>query len=305
VTQPTPTISDKVMSAFLSQHRLPATFRQVAEQYYLPLARQLPAIRGTRKQLLLGINGAQGTGKSTLADLLRVATKSMFDWRVAVLSIDDFYYTLKERRALARDVHPLLLTRGAPGTHDTDLLCDYLKRLRQLGTGEHVALPCFDKAIDDRADETRWPTVDGPVDLIILEGWCVGTTAQAGLELRQPVNELERNEDSDGTWRHYVNERLKANYQQIFAKLDFLVFIQAPDFDSILRWRVEQEEKLATVSAEGSSGLMNRAQLERFLQFYERLTRANLKALPSKADVVFRLDDAHVITSQAQKDDRH
>ena len=305
MTQPTPTISDKQMSAFLSQHRLPATFLQVAEQYYLPLARQLPAIRGTKKQLLLGINGAQGTGKSTLADFLRIATKSMFDWRVAVLSIDDFYYTLEERRALARDVHPLLMTRGAPGTHDTDLLCDYLERLRQLDTGEHVALPRFDKATDDRADETRWPTVDGPVDLVVLEGWCVGTTAQADLELRQPVNELERNEDSDGAWRHYVNDQLKASYQQIFDELDLLVFMQAPDFDSILRWRLEQEEKLATVSPQGSSGLMDREQLERFLQFYERLTRANLKILPSKADVVFSLDEAHAIESRAQKDDRH
>jgi len=94
-----------------------------------------------------------------------------------------------------------------------------------------------------------------------------------------------------------VNDQLKSKYEPIFDGLDFLVFMRAPGFDAILRWRVEQEEKLADVSPEGSSGLMNEEQIERFLQFYERLTRANLAALPDSADLVFRLDDAHSISS--------
>jgi len=257
----------------------------------------LPQIRGDRNQLVLGINGAQGTGKSTLADFLRLAAESIFDWRVAVLSIDDFYYTLDERKTLAGKVHPLLRTRGVPGTHDTDMLAHYLTRLQDLARDEHIALPRFDKAIDDRADESRWPLVKGPIDLVILEGWCVGTMAQQDVELETPINDLEREQDPDGAWRNYVNDRLKANYEPIFDGLDFLVFMRAPGFDAILRWRVEQEEKLADVSPEGSSGLMNEEQIERFLQFYERLTRANLAALPDSADLVFRLDDAHSISS--------
>lgn len=285
------------MADFLSRHRLPPEFRHTAEQHYVPLARRLPEIRDEKRQLLLGINGAQGTGKSTLADFLHLASESMFGWRVAVLSIDDFYYTREERKTLAENVHPLLTTRGVPGTHDTGMLCDYLDRLRQLDSNERIALPRFDKATDDRADESRWPSVEGPIDLVILEGWCVGTGAQLDAELEHPINTLEREEDPDGAWRKYVNHQLKANYEQIFDKLDFLIFVRVPSFDAIFRWRVEQEEKLADVSPEGSSGLMNKEQIQRFLQFYERLTRANLATLPNSADVVFSLDYAHSISS--------
>jgi D-glycerate 3-kinase len=296
MTQNTLTISDRQMANFLSRHRLSPEFHHTAEQHYLPFARRLPEIRDGKRQLLLGINGAQGTGKTTLADFLNLAAESMFGWRVAVLSIDDFYYTLDERKRLADEVHPLLITRGVPGTHDTDMLCDCLRRLRQMDKDESIALPRFDKATDDRADESRWLSVTGPLDLIILEGWCVGTMAQSDVELGVPVNDLEREEDEDGAWRNYVNDQLRMNYEPIFEQLDFLVFIRAPSFAAILRWRLEQEEKLAAVSPERSSGIMNKQQIERFLQFYERLTRANLAVLPSRADIVFRLDHTHSVS---------
>lgn len=295
-----PAIANRQLSAFLSQHGLPPEFRHTADLYFLPLARRLPRLRGHKDQLLLGINGAQGTGKSTLADYLRLAADSLFDWHVAVLSIDDFYYTREERKSLADNVHPLLMTRGVPGTHDTDMLATYLERLQRLETGEHLALPRFDKATDDRADESQWPSVEGPIDLVILEGWCVGSRAQTDDELSQPVNDLERKEDPDGIWRNYVNRQLRAKYEAIFAKLDFLVFMRTPGFDAILRWRLEQEQKLADVSPSGAAGLMSREQIKKFVQFYERLTRANLATLPDIADLVFTLDETHAVVNQAE-----
>lgn len=290
-------VSERLMSDFLSNHRLPPEFRSTAEKFYLPLASQLPKFRDGKMQLLLGINGAQGTGKSTLASFLQAAVESMFDWNVAVLSIDDFYYTKAERLQLARDVHPLLATRGVPGTHDIAMLANQLERLQQLDSDEHLALPRFDKATDDRAEKSRWPVVSGPIDLVILEGWCVGTKSQRDADLVQPVNALERVEDADGNWRNYVNEQLKSNYEPIFSQLDALVFIRAPSFDAILRWRLEQEEKLADASPSGSSGLMSRKQIERFIQFYERLTRVNLATIPNRAAVVIELDDTHSVLS--------
>jgi len=297
VTPRNPVFSDEKMREFSSRHRLPPEFRRTAEQYFLPLACRLPQIRGNARQLLLGINGAQGTGKSTLADFLGNAAESMFDWRVAVLSIDDFYYTLEERKILAKEVHPLLRTRGAPGTHDTEMIDHYLDRLERLQCNEHLALPRFDKAADDRAHKSRWPSVEGPIDLVVLEGWCVGSVAQASGELESPVNSLEREEDADGTWRNHVNDQLRAKYEPIFDSLDHLVFMRAPSFDAILRWRLEQEEKLADASPEDSSGLMNESQIKKFLQYYERLTRANLAELPKRADTVFNLNDAHLVAT--------
>jgi D-glycerate 3-kinase len=294
------TFSDEQLRDFLSKHRLPPEFRDTAERYFLPLARRLPDYRGDKKTLYLGINGAQGTGKSTLADFLSVAAKSMLGWTVAVLSIDDFYYTRQEREKLAAEVHPLLMVRGVPGTHDTEMLRRCIEQLRAADSGDEVPLPRFDKSIDDRADAATWPIVRGPVDLIILEGWCVGTRTQETAELEQASNQLERDEDPDGTWRDYVNDQLERRYARIFDDLDKLIFMQAPGFDAILRWRLEQEEKLAATSSQAASALMNEEQVTRFIQFFERLTRANLATLPATADIVFRLDEAHAVASSRE-----
>jgi D-glycerate 3-kinase len=164
-------------------------------------------------------------------------------------------------------------------------------------SSDEIALPRFDKASDDRADASQWPVVTGPIDLIILEGWCVGTTPQSAEELEAPINALERDGDTDGRWRRYANNQLKTNYERIFEKLDMLVFLAAPSFDAILRWRLEQEEKLADVSPSGSAGLMSEQQIGQFIEFYERLTRANLATLGNSADVVFELDESHSIVS--------
>jgi D-glycerate 3-kinase len=236
------------MLEFRSRHQLPQAFQLIAEEYYLPLARKLPELRPETGPLFLGINGAQGTGKSTLADFLRLVGISMFDWNVAVLSLDDFDYTKEERTALANDVHPLLMTRGVPGTHDTVMLAQCLSELRRVRRHEEVSLPRFDKAIDDRDCDSRWPVVSGPIDLIVLEGWCVGSQSQTEADVREPINALERGEDIVGTWRRYANDQLRVHYAPIFDQLDMLVFLKAPSFDAILRWRIQQELKLAETS---------------------------------------------------------
>jgi D-glycerate 3-kinase len=287
---------DHELRDFLLKHRLPPEFRDTAERYYLPFARRLPDYRARKKSLYLGINGAQGTGKSTLADFLRVATASMFDWTVAVLSIDDFYYTREERETLAIEVHPLLEVRGVPGTHDTNMLRQCIEQLRTADYGDRVMLPRFDKSIDDRADASTWPIIRGPVDLIILEGWCVGTQAQPDSELIQPINQLERDEDTAGAWRGYVNDQLNSRYAEIFDNFDMLVFLRAPSFDAIHCWRLEQEEKLAATSSQAAPGLMNKEQVTRFIEFFERLTRVNLATLSDAADIVFSLDETHAVS---------
>ena len=286
---------DEKLGQFLVQHRLPDAFLETATSFYLPLAREIQGWRQNSSTLVIGINGAQGTGKSTLAEFLAMAADLLFGWHSAVLSIDDFYLTRSEREGLAAEIHPLLQTRGVPGTHDVELLRRTLTSLGGLESGETFLLPRFDKSIDDRAPESEWPSVEGPLDLVILEGWCVGSTAGDRSSLDTPVNDLERDEDADGHWRQWVEQRLRDDYESIFATLDRLVMLAAPSWDAVFRWRLEQEEKLAARTGGRGHGLMKATEVARFIQHYERITRRNLRGMPSRADVVLMLDEDHSV----------
>ena len=275
---------------------MPEDFRRTAIDHYLPLANALAREKATHNLRLLGVSGAQGSGKSTLAHLLQQLMRLVWDWNVAIVSIDDFYLTRSERAQLAESVHPLLRTRGVPGTHDIELLADWLDRLVRLADGEIVLLPRFDKSEDDRAGPADWTKVIGPVDLVILEGWCVGSKPQPEHELAEPVNALESEHDPSGAWRQFVNEQLRNNYADLFNSIDYLLYLGVPDFDSVYRWRVEQEHKLKQSGAKGSA-MMSDDQVGDFIQYYERLTRHNIDSMPQFADAVLELDRDHQVAA--------
>jgi D-glycerate 3-kinase len=246
------------------------------------------------RTLVVGLNGAQGCGKSTLAARLQDVLEHDAGRRAAVLALDDFYLTRAERAALAGRVHPLLATRGVPGTHDVALLQRTLARLRTLRESERVEVPRFVKALDDRAPAGDWGAVAGPVDLVLLEGWCVGTPPQSAAELAAPVNALEAQEDADGRWRAWVNQQLATTYAALFGQLDRLVFLRAPGFEVVHGWRLEQE---AGNAAAAGAAALSPAALERFIAHYERLTRHALRVLPARADVVLNLDARRRVTA--------
>ncbi len=237
------------------------------------------------KPLILGICGSQGSGKSTLArglvDRLGV--------RAATLSLDDLYLGKAARAALARDIHPLLATRGVPLTHDVALGRAILDAVR---AGQPVQLPRFDKASDEPLAQAQWEAIDASLDLLIFEGWCVGARAQPPADLTAPVNDLERAEDPDGLWRRAVNAALAGPYQTLFARIDRLVLLAAPDFGVVRGWRAQQEAELrASLAARRRDPAlaMSDMQIARFIQHYERLTRAILQEMPGRADLTLRL----------------
>jgi D-glycerate 3-kinase len=241
---------------------------------------------------IIGIAGAQGSGKSTVstAAAARLTHSRIMPGpadRIAVsVSLDDFYRPRAQRLALARSVHPLLATRGVPGTHDLPLLLDVLGRVR---AGRPVNLPVFDKRSDDRLPPQRWRRFDR-IDLLLLEGWCVGARAQPAALLAGPMNALEAGEDPDGRWRTHVNQALAGGYQRVWAMLDGLVFLAAPDWATVPRWRAEQEA--------GIGGRMDAAAIARFCAHYERLTRWQLADTPRHAGLVLRLDDSRRVISR-------
>lgn len=254
--------------------------------------------------MVIGVQGSQGSGKSTLAQFIKLLAEQVYELRAVELSQDDFYLTLAERQALAQNVHPLFITRGVPGTHDIELAIATINALKAADTGSCVDIPRFLKAIDDRAPKEQWDKVEGKVDLIIFEGWCVGAEPQAEAELANSVNQLEESEDADGKWRAYVNNSLKQDYATLHAMLDKLVVLQAPSFSCVYEWRSLQEKKLAERlkdKPEAATKLMDEVALKRFISHYERLTNHCLCELHKKADWVLTLADDHNITKLTSK----
>ena len=211
----------------------------------------------------------------------------------AALSLDDLYLTRAARAHLAQRVHPLLATRGVPGTHDMELGQSILS---SLSAGATVRLPSFDKAQDDRAPESRWPLAPRGCRVLILEGWCVGALPQSCDNLLEPINDLERLEDADGRWRRYVNECLGGAYQDLFGRIDALILLAAPSFDVVADWRLQQEMELAGKGG-GGAAIMDATAVARFVLYYERLTRHIAAEMPERAQLVVRLGPEREVLS--------
>ncbi len=297
----------QLLNNFCSAQRLPDHYQTLATRYFLPLAKELAEESDTGKTLFIGINGCQGSGKSTVAALLTQVLIDIYKKKVANLSIDDFYYKKAQRKQLAEDVHPLFSTRGVPGTHDIELL---KKALHQLfHTSGSIRIPRFNKAVDDRFPESNWDSIDGPVDIIILEGWCVGVTPQPSNELYTPTNTLEIEEDIQAIWRNTINKAIKEEYSPIFKQFNKLIMLKAPSFECVYDWRKKQEDKLQALqssqgkNADAMSGIMDEKRLQRFIQHYQRLTEHMLATLPQQADVTLYLNAEHQIVKREDNDE--
>jgi len=271
------------LDELLRQLDLAGAPRELVETQCLPIARVIN--ERAKQRVFAGISGAQGTGKTTVAALVHVLLCEGFGLRSLVVSLDDFYLPRAARQALAHDVHPLLATRGVPGTHDVEALH---AALRQLRAGQPAELFQFSKAHDDRLPEMR--VVRGPFDVVLFEGWCVGARACADAELRKPINALERDEDRGARFRRYVNTQLAQPYAALWAELDLLIYIAAPDLSAVHAFRSQQERRLRLSAAAGARGLMEDSQLARFIQHFERISERMLRETPSHADVVVRID---------------
>lgn len=266
------------------------------DRVYMPLANLIKMGFDTSITRIIGVNGAQGAGKTTFGTLLKVVLEKALDLKVVQFSIDDIYLNHAERQKLAEEVHPLLATRGVPGTHDVKLGEDTLDALCKAGAKDITLIPRFNKAMDDPYPRSEWEQFMGRPDVIIFDGWFMGAVEQKETDLLTPVNALEREEDPYCVWRRYVNSQLKDNYKSLFNRLDLLVMLKVPSFDKVYEWRALQEEKLR-IKTQGQKNLrvMSDEELNRFISHYERLTRHILNEMPSRADVLFSVSNDHRI----------
>ena len=211
-----------------SQEVMSEPFRDKLGQlnrFYLPISKMIKDdFTKKKKTKVIGLTGGQGTGKSTISNILKIILKEAYNLETVIFSIDDFYKTLRERKKMSKNIINLFLTRGVPGTHDTQMLYKSIKNLKK-NKFKKMTIPKFDKSIDDRLKKNKWLKIKKKPNIIIFEGWCVGATAQKNKDLNFPVNKLEKHKDDKKIWRRKVNSELKKNYKKIFNLIDKLIFL--------------------------------------------------------------------------------
>jgi D-glycerate 3-kinase len=293
-----------MLSAFIEQHKLPDEFSDTVRLHYQPLAeRILGQFKKHNTPYFVGINGCQGSGKSTLTDFLAEYLTTQYPLNVVVMSLDDFYLTGEKRQQLAENIHPLLATRGVPGTHDMATLEHVLLQLKAKKTG--FSIPRFNKATDEPYPKEQWTVVDKPIDIILLEGWCWGVKPQTEEQLRSAINELELQYDAKGEWRNYVNQQLSEAYVPLYKNMDFWLALQAPSFDCVYKWRLEQEQKLQARNIDlANSKVMSPAEILNFTQYFQRLSVQSCTTIAQSADAIFYLDYARQIKDVPLKEVR-
>ena len=243
------------------------------------------------KPLILGFSGGQGTGKTTVTKILEIILKKFFKRKTCVISIDDFYKTLKDRNKMSYNIHPLFKTRGVPGTHDINLLKKFLN-LAKKKNFRKIKLPKFGKAEDDRLKRNNWYNIEKKPEIIILEGWCIGAKPQSNSLIKRAINILEKTEDKKMIWRKYVNTKLKNEYKKVFEQIDHFIFMKVPNFNMVFKWRLLQEKKLKKKSHLNKK-IMSYNEIKRFIMFYERITLQMIKDLSKSASVVMILKKNH------------
>lgn len=246
-----------------------------------------------KKTVVVSLSGGQGAGKSTLAKIFQIILSTIYKLKVVNISIDDFYKTLNERKKMSKFTHPLFMTRGVPGTHDSKMLYKVIKKLKDKKF-KKLTIPKFDKSKDDRFKQNFWQKITKKPDIVIFEGWCVGAKPQNKKDLIKSINLLEKRDDIKLTWRKKVNNELMINYKKIFKLIDYKIYIKVPSFKHVFRWRLLQEKKLSLKSKNKS--VMKTNEVKRFIMFYERITKDMMKNLKDN-NIIIYLSNNHKIKS--------
>lgn len=257
----------------MSQHPIPVLLYEIIQDI---------RARNPGKPVLVGVAGAQGSGKSYACRLLAMANQPRF----AHFSLDDVYLTRAQRENLASGLGPLFGTRGPPGSHDPLLLYTTLGALLGANESAQTPLPRFDKSRDDRAPIEDWPVFSGRPEAILVDGWLLGASAISLDSPPPPLNELE-SEPGAMHWLEAMATFLSRGDYCLAAPFDAVIYLQAPSWEIVRTWRAQQEEQLLgrPLNAEEN------AWLDRFLMHYERITRSMMAGNHS-AKWIVHLDEA-------------
>ena len=249
-------------------------------QYIVPI---IKAINNSKDNKFI-ISGSQGAGKSTLATLFKLVIEKNYKKKVMLLSIDDYYLSKNQRLKLSKKIHPLMITRGVPGTHNITALKDHINHFKK----QHfpIITPTFNKLKDDISRKRK---VIKNAQILLLEGWCCGSKPISNKYLFKNINSIENVFDKNKIWRKYYNSLLQNEYKDVFSLFDKQIYIQIPSFKYVLNWRYLQEKSNASKS--NNKEFMNKVDLHMFIQHYEKLTKWMMKTMPDKADIILKVDE--------------
>ena len=270
---------------------------RMLKSFLIPICFWIKNKSNHKKPFLIGLAGGQGTGKTTTSSIIKIILEKYFKLNVFKISIDDFYKTRKERVFLSKKIHPMLLTRGVPGTHDINMMLNFFKKVKSKKF-KSLQLPNFNKATDDRFAKKYWYNIKKRPDVIIFEGWCVGAKPEKNATLIKAINSMEKKKDQKKIWRKYVNQQLKLKYKDLYSQLNCLIYLKAKNFSLLQKWRLKQENKLWLKSKKNSKHkIMNKENVISFMQTYQRITENMFKKMTKHASILINLGSDHQIKS--------
>ena len=274
---------------------------RMIKAYLIPICFWISKKAEKKRPYFVGLAGGQGTGKTTISSLIRIILIKYFKLNVFRISIDDFYKTRRERINLSKRIHPMLLTRGVPGTHDINMILNFFKKSK-VKKFKRLKLPTFNKAVDDRFNKNRWYDLKKRPDVVIFEGWCVGAKSEKNISLKKTINSMEKVKDHKQIWRRYVNQQLKSKYKSLYSQLNCLIYLKAKNFSLLQKWRLKQERKLWVKSKKKSNlKIMSKGDVINFMQTYQRITQNMFRYMPKYASIILTLNSNHQIKSAVYK----
>ena len=241
------------------------------EEFYLPLIAKYVRDQSIKTgPYIIGFQGCQGIGKTTLTSLIEQVLEAL-NFKVVRCSIDDYYSSYTDRLSLAehhRDNPFYQISRGMPGTHRS---VELLRMIEDARRGVRLEIPNFDKSLHNGSGDIldQVTVVEGRQDFIILEGWCVNLPPCDPDEFLSSVNrsdyvrEVFEALDPEQKYFQVVLEYLK-EYEKIWTLFDNKTLMLGKEITWIASWRIEQEQRMKSVKGVG----MSDEQIQEFIKPY-------------------------------------
>ncbi len=267
----------------------PAEFLGPLWSVWLPLAERLVQLRQTvQRPIVQGLLGGQGTGKTTLGEILTLLLRHR-GYSTLSLSLDDLYKTYGDRQVLQTQ-EPRLIWRGPPGTHDVALGVQVLDQLRHPQPGHAIAIPRFDKSLHQGQGDRTTADWVADIDIVLFEGWFVGVCPVPPQTFDQPPPPIVT--EGDRAFAVAMNQRLHA-YLPLWERLDALWILHVTDYRLSKEWRKQAEREM---QARGKPGMTDE-QIDAFVDYFWQALHPALFIPPllAQADLVIEVCPNHAL----------